>query len=107
MSHDNIESIGAVVDFRQRNGIDGLIVNVAFKIKVLNKNILEYVPISTNPDYSDQTINIMWEDIGMENYRELGLYGQYSTYYQEMIYDDKDNTLTIIDDENNEIIIFG
>ena len=43
------------------------------------------------------TINIFWEDHGFENFRDLGLYGQAKTQYQD-VYLTLPRGLKIVDD---------
>ena len=50
--------------------------------------INEQIPVSVSDRSIYMRVDIMWEDAGYSNYRELGLYGYYSTSYVPMSYRD-------------------
>lgn len=93
----------AVLDYRIDNGTlvsqknvvvvkDGkLIVNGKIPVQVSNYDLY-------------MNVNIMWEDAGYPNYRDLGLYGYYSTSYVRISYHDGELRIKPTD-SNIEIVI--
>ena len=96
------ESMSAVLDYLKDNGTLTLPKNVSVikngelivndKIDVLALNFNSYM-----------SVDIMWEDSGYEDYKDLGLYGLYSSSYCLMTYVDR--ILKINSDDNIEIVI--
>jgi hypothetical protein len=98
------ESMRAVLDYLKDNVIvtlpkkvsvrkDGkLIVDNRIEVSAFDRNIYMQVAIS-------------WDDAGYTytSYRNLGLYGTYSTFFYRMTY--IDGILTIKSDDNIEIVI--
>ena len=60
--------------------------------------------MKSRPNYA--TINIMWEDYGYKNYRNMGLYGSMNTKWQEVKMTG-DNTFTIYGDNYEINITYG
>lgn len=49
----------------------------------IDKEIIRVHLTNSRPNYA--SIDIMWEDYGYKNYRDMGLYGHMTTQYQEVI----------------------
>ncbi len=100
---EQLASHSAVLDYRNDNGTLVLQKNV---VVVKNGELIinEQIPVSVSDHNIYMRVDIMWEDAGYSNYRELGLYGYYSTSYVQMSYHDYE--LRIKPTDNNiEIVI--
>ena len=73
------------------------------------------IPSSSNKvtviigEYSNSiyNVNINWEDepYNLEDYKDYGLFGYYSTKFSDMDYDSMSNSLTINDKNGRKIIL--
>lgn len=93
----------AVLDYRNDNGTLVLQKNV---VVVKNGELIVNgeIPVQVLDYNRYMNVNIIWEDAGYPNYRDLGLYGYYSTSYVQMSY--HDDELRIKPTDNNiEIVI--
>lgn len=61
------------------------------------------IRISNMPNYYN--VNIPWEDLDKFDYRDLGLFGYYSTGYNEMYYSEKGEYLRIESSDSNKVIV--
>ena len=79
-------------------------------VEVVNENTdeVEYefnsIPVSISSGTEFYTINIYWEDAGIINFNSKGLYGRYSTSYNEMEYDEFDECLVIKSSNSDKIV---
>lgn len=100
---EQLASHSAVLDYRNDNGTLVLQKNV---VVVKNGELIVNgeIPVQVL-DYNRYTnVYIMWEEAGYPNYRNLGLYGYYSTSYVQMSY--HNDELRIKPTDNNiEIVI--
>ena len=100
---EQLASHNAALDYRNDNGTLVLPKNVEV-VKNGKLIVNGEIPVQVL-DYTRYTnVNIMWEDAGYPDYRDLGLYGYYSTSYVQMSY--HNDELRIKPTDNNiEIVI--
>lgn len=96
------ESMSAVLDYLKDNGTLTLPKNVSV-IKNGELIINTRIDVGTFDCNIYMRVDILWEDAGYSNYRELGLYGSYGSSYYRMTY--IDGFLKINSDDNIEIVI--
>ena len=100
---EQLASHSAVLDYRNDNGTLVLPKNVEVVkngVLIINKQI----PVAVSNHNIYMRVDIMWEDAGYPDYRDLGLYGYYSTSYVQMSY--HNDELRIKPTDNNiEIVI--
>lgn len=79
-------SLSALIDYRIDNGT---LVEPRSVVVIKNGELIinEQIPVAVAGD-NYMRVDIMWEDAGYSNYRDLGLYGYYSTSYVPMSYCD-------------------
>lgn len=99
------ESLSAVMQYLADNGTlalgdSGKNIVVLKNGELIINNKFDVVAFDCN---NYMLVDIMWEDAGYSNYKELGLYGRYSTYYVRMSY--RNRVLKIYSDDGIEIII--
>lgn len=102
------ESLNALQTFHRIQGFNHNYINV--DIKVLNKySKKEVFDINVNVrviyDNISQYIDIIWEDSGMINYRNNGLFGRYNPNYNKMVLNESNNTLEIHSTDSNKIVV--
>lgn len=75
----------ALLDYRIDNGT---LVEARSVVVIKNGKLIinEQIPVSVSIQNIYMRVDIMWEDAGYPNYRDLGLYGYYSTSYVRMSY---------------------
>lgn len=103
LTSEQSDSYRAVLDYRYDNGTLVLPKNV---VVVKNGELIvnEKIPVGASDHNIYMRVDIMWEDAGYSNYRDLGLYGYYSTSYERISY--HDGELRIKPTDNNiEIVI--
>ena len=98
------ESMRAVLDYLQDNGTLTLPKNVSV-IKNGNLIVNDIINVAAFDCNIYLRVDIMWEDAGYSNYRELGLYGLYGSSYYRMTYIDGILTIKSVSDDNIEIVI--
>ncbi|WP_055071196.1 hypothetical protein [Clostridium massiliamazoniense] len=82
-------------------------VNISVISNSNGKSILsKQVPVQVAFDNETQFIDIMWEDVGMKNYKSKRLFGRYNPNFNEMILDENNNSLEIksIDSDKRVVI---
>lgn len=96
------ESMRAVLDYLKDNVIVTLPKNVSVikNGKLIVNNRIDVSAFNCN---IYMRVDIMWDEAGYSNYKELGLYGSYGSSYYQMTY--IDGILTIKSDDNVEIVI--
>ena len=100
---EQLASHNAALDYRNDNGTLVLPKNVEV-VKNGELIINEQIPVAVSNHNIYMRVDIMWEDAGYSNYRDLGLYGYYSTSYVQMSY--HNDELRIKPTDNNiEIVI--
>lgn len=99
---EGLESMSAVLDYLRDNGTLTLPKNVSVikNGKLIVNDKIDVLALKFN---SYMRVDILWEDSGYEDYKDLGLYGSYSSSYCRMTY--IDGILTIKSDDNVEIVI--
>lgn len=102
------ESLNALQDFHRVHDFDYNYINV--EIKVLNKyNDEELFDINVDVrvtfDNINQHIDIMWEDSGIKNYKNNGLFGRYNPNFNEMVLDENNNTLEIHSTDSDKLVV--
>ena len=102
---NNIESLGAVQGFLSLGDRQECIASFNGFPDIPNLSNKVMVMISSYMD--SYNVNINWEDYpyGLENYKDYGLFGYYSTAFCEMNYDETSNTLTIKDSNGKKIML--
>lgn len=77
----------ALLDYRIDNGT---LVEPRSVVVIKNGELIinEQIPVAVAEYNIYMRVDIMWEDAGYSNYRDLGLYGYYSTSYVPMSYCD-------------------
>lgn len=63
------------------------------------------VDIIVSKMFNCYNINMPWEDLEKQNYRDLGLYGYYSTEYSIINYVKKGTYLKIQSSDSNKVIV--
>lgn len=93
----------ALLDYRIDNGT---LVEARSVVVIKNGKLIinEQIPVSVSDRNIYMRVDIMWEDAGYSSYRELGLYGYYSTSYVPMSYHDGELRIEPTD-SNIEIVI--
>lgn len=100
---EQLASHNAALDYRNDNGTLVLPKNVEV-VKNGKLIVNGEIPVQVL-DYTRYTnVNIMWEDAGYPDYRDLGLYGYYSTSYVQMSYHN-DELIIKPTDNNIKIVI--
>lgn len=93
----------AAFDYRNDNGTLVLQKNVEV-VKNGELIVNRTIPVQVSDLNLYMNVNIMWEDAGYPTFRDLGLYGYYSTSYVQISY--HDGELRINPTDNNiEIVI--
>ena len=98
------ESVCAVLDYLKDNGTLTLPKNVSV-IKNGNLIVNDIINVAAFDCNIYMRVDILWEDAGYSNYRELGLYGLYGSSYYRMTYIDGILTIKSVSDYNIEIVI--
>ena len=101
---EGLESMRAVLDYLQDNGTLTLPKNVSV-IKNGNLIVNDIINVAAFDCNIYMRVDILWEDAGYSNYRELGLYGLYGSSYYRMTYIDGILTIKSVSDDNIEIVI--
>lgn len=96
------ESMNAVLDYLKDNGTLTLPKNVSV-IKNGKLIVNEIINVAAFDCNIYMRVDILWEDAGYSNYKDLGLYGLYGSSYYRMTYVDR--ILKINSDDNIEIVI--
>lgn len=93
----------ALLDYRIDNGT---LVEPRSVVVIKNGELIinEQIPVAVAEYNIYMRVDIMWEDAGYSNYRDLGLYGYYSTSYVPMSYCDGELRIKPTD-INIEIVI--
>lgn len=100
---EQLASHNAALDYRNDNGTLVLPKNV--EVVKNGKFIVNgEIPVAVSDHNIYMRVDIMWEDAGYSNYRDLGLYGYYSTSYVKMSYHN-DELIIKPTDNNIEIVI--
>lgn len=99
---EGLESMSAVLDYLKDNGTLTLPKNVSVikNGKLIVNDKIDILALKFN---SYMRVDILWEDSGYEDYKDLGLYGLYGSSYYRMTY--IDGILKIKSDDNVEIVI--
>ena len=103
LTSEQSDSYRAALDYRIDNGT---LVEPRSVVVIKNGELIinEQIPVAVAEHNIYMRVDIMWEDAGYSNYRDLGLYGYYSTSYVPMSY--RDGELRIKPtDSNIEIAI--
>ena len=98
------ESMRAVLDYLKDNGTLTLPKNVSV-IKNGNLIVNDIINVAAFDCNIYMRVDILWEDAGYSNYKELGLYGLYGSSYYRMTYIDGILTIKSDSDDNVEIVI--
>ena len=69
------------------------------------KKYISVVITQSPTSHETYNVNISWEESGIKNYRDKGLYGYYSTYYCEMEFNEDYNFLKIYSNNDTQISI--
>lgn len=85
------------------NGPHNLLISV-INSKTKDIELELNVKITIVYDNMGQKINILWEDSGIKNFRDLGLFGVYWALYNTMEFDDDENVLSIYSSDSNKIV---
>ena len=94
-------SFEAVSNFIYENHIDSQHKSYICDIFISCINLnLDGIEVYFNDLGEFYNICIIWED-KISNYRNLGLYGQYSTFYQKVTFDEPNNTLSVRTDNGD------
>lgn len=101
---EGLESMRAVLDYLQDNGTLTLQKNVSV-IKNGNLIVNDIINVAAFDCNIYMRVDILWEDAGYSNYKELGLYGLYGSSYYRMTYIDGILTIKSVSDDNIEIVI--
>lgn len=101
---EGLESMRAVLDYLQDNGTLTLPKNVSVR-KNGNLIVNDIINVAAFDCNIYMRVDIMWEDAGYSNYRELGLYGLYGSSYYRMTYIDGILTIKSVSGDNVEIVI--
>lgn len=81
---------------------------VLLTIEIPEKELVfNQVPVSFLSDYSGLSLSMLWEDAGVENPLESGLYYQYFTTGENMTYVEDDHRLIMVDPEGKQVIVYG
>ena len=100
---EQLASYKAALDYRNDNGTLVLPKNVEV-VKNGELIVNGEIPVQVLDNIRYMNVNIMWEDAEYPDYRDLGLYGYYSTSYVQMSY--HNDELRIKPTDNNiEIVI--
>jgi len=86
-SDKSLRSMGEVMHYIRDNETSALRNNV-YAIKNGELLIMDEFEVLAFHNEAYATIHIMWEKSGFENYRDLGLYGVYSSSYYQISYHD-------------------
>lgn len=99
---EGLESMSAVLAYLEDNGTLTLPKNVSVikNGKLIVNDEIDVLALKFN---SYMSVDIFWENSGYEDYKDLGLYGLYSSSYYRMTYVDR--ILKIKSDDNVEIVI--
>ncbi|HFU4494118.1 TPA: hypothetical protein ACGPA7_002115 [Streptococcus suis] len=100
---EQLASHNAALDYRNDNGTLVLPKNVEV-VKNGELIVNGEIPVQVLDYIRYTNVNIMWEDAGYPDYRDLGLYGYYSTSYVQMSYHN-DELIIKPTDNNIEIVI--
>ena len=97
-------SYSAALGYRTDNAFYTLEKNV---VVVRNGRLLinGVIPVSVSDHLTHMSINILWEEAGYTNFKDLGLYGSYGSSYYRMTYIDGILTIKSDSDDNVEIVI--
>lgn len=103
----SLESYCAVKDFLSVGEKKECIVSISGadeEIPNLSNKVIVIIGEYSNSIYN---VNINWEDepFGVEDYKEYGLFGYYSTRFCKMDYDKMSNTLTIHSSNGTKIML--
>lgn len=102
---EQLASHKAALDYRNDN--DNGTLDLSKNVEVVKNGVLiinKQIPVAVSNHNIYMRVDIMWEDAGYSNYRDLGLYGYYSTSYVQMSY--HNGELRIKPTDNNiEIVI--
>ena len=101
---EGLESMRAVLDYLQDNGTLTLPKNVSV-IKNGNLIVNDIINVAAYDCNIYMRVDILWEDAGYTNFKDLGLYGSYGSSYYRMIYIDGILTIKSDSDDNIEIVI--
>lgn len=101
---EGLESMRAVLDYLQDNGTLTLPKNVSV-IKNGNLIVNDIINVAAYDCNIYMRVDILWEDAGYTNFKDLGLYGSYGSSYYRMIYIDGILTIKSVSDDNIEIVI--
>lgn len=98
------ESMRAVLDYLKNNGTLTLPkhVSVIKNGKLIVNDKIDVLALKFN---SYMSVDIFWENSGYEDYKDLGLYGLYSSSYYRMTYVDRILKIKSDSDDNVEIVI--
>ena len=100
---EQLASYKAALDYRNDNGTLVLPKNVEV-VKNGELIVNGEIPVQVLDNIRYMNVNIMWEDAGYPDYRDLGLYGYYSTSYVQMSYHNDELKIKLTDN-NIEIVI--
>ena len=101
---EGLESMRAVLDYLKDNGTLTLPKNVSV-IKNGNLIVNDIINVAAYDCNIYMRVDILWEDAGYTNFKDLGLYGSYGSSYYRMIYIDGILTIKSDSDDNIEIVI--
>ena len=101
---EGLESMRAVLDYLKDNGTLTLPKNVSV-IKNGNLIVNDIINAAAYDCNIYMRVDILWEDAGYTNFKDLGLYGSYGSSYYRMIYIDGILTIKSDSDDNIEIVI--
>ena len=100
---EGLENMSAVLDYLKDNGTSLTLPKNVSVIKNGKLIINKIINVATFDCNIYMRVDIMWEDAGYSNYKDLGLYGSYGSSYYRMTYVDR--ILKINSDDNIEIVI--
>ena len=100
------ESMGAINQLMRDSGSKTFNANIHVYDYNRKELLLQYFNsrIDLGIDSQRYHVNILWEDYGLNNYHDFGLWGYYSTDFINMKYDKVNRCLSIYAKDDNRLI---